>query len=148
MSVSERRRLAVELGAESGRVVLGRFDGELLELQEVHRFGNLPVRTAGTLHWDVLRLFADVLEGASAAGPFDSIGVDSWGVDFALLDRAGRLLGNPVHYRDRRTAGMVAKALRLIPAEELYSRTGTQILEINSVYQLLAMRLADDPQLA
>src|SRR5436853_5032301 len=100
------------------------------------------------MYWDVLRLFTDVLDGVRRAGQVDSIGVDTWGVDFALLDRAGRLLGNPVHYRDRRTAGMVAEALRLIPAEELYSRTGTQILEINSVYQLLAMRLADDPQLA
>jgi rhamnulokinase len=143
----ERRLLAVDLGAESGRVVLGRFDGDRLALDGIHRFANLPVTAAGTLHWDALRLFADMLDGARAAGPFDSIGVDTWGVDFALLDRAGRLLGNPVHYRDRRTAGMVAEALRRVPAEEIYSRTGIQLLQINSLYQLLAMSLEGDPQL-
>jgi len=145
--LAERRLLAVDLGAESGRVVAARFDGDRMALDEVHRFPNVPVRAAGTLHWDALRLFADLLDGARAAGPADAIGIDTWGVDFGLLDRAGRLLGNPVHHRDGRTAGMVAEALRLVPAEELYARTGAQLLEINSVYQLLAMRMAGDPQL-
>jgi rhamnulokinase len=145
--LADRRLLAVDLGAESGRVVAGRFDGGRLALEEVHRFSNVSVTVAGTLHWDALRLFADLLDGVRVAGPVDSIGVDTWGVDFALLDRAGRLLGNPVHYRDRRTAGMLAEAFRRVPAEEIYSRTGTQLLEINSLYQLLAMRLQDDPQL-
>jgi rhamnulokinase len=146
--VAERRLVAVDLGAESGRVVAGRFDGGRLALEEVHRFPNVPVAVAGTLHWDALRLFGDVLDGLRASGPAGAIGVDTWGVDFALLDRAGRLLGNPVHYRDRRTAGMVAEACRRVPAADLYARTGAQLLEINTVYQLLAMRLAGDPQLA
>ncbi|HXM58974.1 MAG TPA: rhamnulokinase family protein [Candidatus Dormibacteraeota bacterium] len=142
-----RRLAAVDLGAESGRVVAGSFDGERLGVREVHRFPNRPVAVAGTLHWDALRLFADVVDGLRAAGPVDSIAVDTWGVDFGLLDRAGRLLGNPVHYRDRRTAGMLAEADRRLPAAEAYARTGVQLLEINTVYQLLAMRLAGDPQL-
>jgi rhamnulokinase len=142
-----RQLVAVDLGAESGRVVVGRFDGSRLAIEEVHRFPNVPVRAAGTLYWDALRLFADLLDGVWAAGSVDSIGVDSWGVDFALLDRAGRLLGNPVHYRDGRTAGMVAEAVRRVPAEKIYSQTGIQLLEINSLYQLLAMRLLRDPQL-
>jgi rhamnulokinase len=145
--LADRRLLAVDLGAESGRAVVGRFDGTRLTLEEVHRFPNVPVTAAGTLYWDVLRLFSDLVDGVRAAGAVDSVGVDTWGVDFGLLDRAGRLLGNPVHYRDSRTAGMVAEALRRVPAVEIYARTGIQLLEINSLYQLLAMRLADDPQL-
>jgi rhamnulokinase len=145
--LADRRLLAVDLGAESGRVVVGRFDGMRLTLDEVHRFPNVPVTATGTLYWDALRLFSDLVDGVRAAGAVDSIGVDTWGVDFGLLDRAGRLLGNPIHYRDRRTAGMVAEALRRVPAGEIYAQTGIQLLEINSLYQLLAMRLVDDPQL-
>jgi rhamnulokinase len=145
--LADRRLLAVDLGAESGRAVVGRFDGTRLTLKEVHRFPNVPVTAAGTLYWDVLRLFSDLVDGVRAAGAVDSVGVDTWGVDFGLLDRAGRLLGNPVHYRDNRTTGMVAEALRRVPAVEIYARTGIQLLEINSLYQLLAMRLVDDPQL-
>lgn len=137
----------MDLGAESGRVVAGRFDGERLALVEVRRFPNQPVRVEGTLRWDVLRLFADLVAGAQAAGQADSVGVDTWGVDFGLIDRAGALLANPVHYRDGRTAGMLEEALRRVPAEELYARTGVQLLEINTLYQLLAMRLRGDPLL-
>ncbi len=145
--MSDRRLLAVDLGAESGRVVVGRFNGDRLVLEEVRRLPNVPVWVEGTLYWDALRLFAGLLDGLRAAGPVESIGVDGWGVDFGLLDRAGRLIGNPVHYRDGRTAGMVAEAVRQVPAEEIYSRTGTQLLEINTLYQLLAMTLRRDPQL-
>jgi rhamnulokinase len=145
--LADRRLLAVDLGAETGRVVVGRFDGVRLTLDEVRRFPNVPVTAAGTLYWDALRLFSDLVDGVRAAGAVDSIGVDTWGVDFGLIDRAGRLLGNPVHYRDRRTAGMVAAALRRVSANEIYARTGIQLLEINSLYQLLAMRLGDDPRL-
>jgi rhamnulokinase len=145
--MASRRLVAIDVGAESGRVVAGRFDGGRLALEEVHRFPNVPVMVAATLHWDVLRLFAELLDGLRAAGPVDSIGVDTWGVDFGLLDRAGRLLGNPVHYRDRRTRGMLAEAVRRVPAAEIYSRTGVQLLEINTLYQLLAMRLSNDPRL-
>ena len=100
--------VSVDLGAQSGRVAVGRLEGERLAVSTVHRFPNVPVRTRGTLHWDVLRLFDGVLEGLRAAGReggrVDSVGVDSWGVDFALLDRAGRLVQNPVCYRDTRRA--------------------------------------------
>src|SRR3954468_23420359 len=97
-----RAMAAVDLGAQSGRVAVGRFDGSRLALEEVHRFPNVPVRASGTLHWDVLRLYGDVLDGLRAASrdaTVDAVGVDSWAIDFGLLDRAGRLLQNPVHYR-------------------------------------------------
>jgi rhamnulokinase len=139
--------LAVDLGAESGRTVLGSFDGERLALEEIRRFSNRPVEVAGTLHWDVLRLYADVLDGIRAAGPVDSMGIDTWGVDFGLLDRAGRLLGNPVHYRDRRTTGMLEEALRRVPREEIYEQTGIQFIPINTLYQLMALVTSRDPQL-
>ena len=117
---------AVDLGAQSGRVALGRFDGERLSVSEVHRFPNIPVRTRGTLQWDILRLYQDVLEGLRAAGRaasrVDSIAVDSWAVDFGLLDRAGRLLGNPVHYRDARRAAAFDGVLARVPAREQIGR--------------------------
>lgn len=139
--------LAVDLGAESGRAVLGSFDGERLIVEEIRRFPNRPVELAGSLHWDVLRLYDDVLDGVRAAGPVDSVGIDTWGVDFGLLDRAGRLLGNPVHYRDRRTAGMPEEAFRRVPREEIYERTGIQFIPINTLYQLMALVTSRDPQL-
>lgn len=144
------RYAAIDLGAESGRVVVGAFDGRRLTLDEVHRFPNVPVTVAGTLHWDVLRLWGDIETGlrkAGAAGELASCGVDTWGVDFGLLDARGRLLANPVHYRDTRTAGMVDLALEAVSREELYGVTGTQLIEINTLYQLLAMARADDPLL-
>src|SRR5688572_14474492 len=94
---------AVDLGAASGRVLGGRVGPDTLDLTEVARFANAPVRVAGTLHWDVLRLYRGILDGLRMAGPVASVGVDSWGVDFGLLDADGRLLANPVHYRDDRT---------------------------------------------
>jgi rhamnulokinase len=142
-----KRLLAVDLGAESGRTVLGSFDGERLAVEEIRRFPNMPVEVGGTLQWDVLRLYADVLDGVRAAGPVESLGVDTWGVDFGLLDRAGRLLGNPVHYRDRRTAGMPEATFRLVPREEIYERTGIQFIPINTLFQLMALVTSKDPQL-
>jgi rhamnulokinase len=139
--------MAVDIGAESGRAVLGIFEGDRLTLREVSRFANRPVRVSGTLHWDILRLHAEVLDAARLAGRIDSIGIDTWGVDFALLDHAGRLLGNPVHYRDRRTEGMMQEAFRHVPRAEIYARTGIQFIQINTLYQLLALVLAEDPQL-
>ena len=141
------RVAAVDLGAESGRSVLGVFDGDRLTVEEVHRFPNRPVELAGTLHWDVLRLYSDVLDGVRAAGKVASIGIDTWGVDFGLIDRNSRLLGNPVHYRDRRTEGMIEEAIRRVPREEIYARTGIQFIPINTLYQLLAMVKSNDPQL-
>jgi rhamnulokinase len=144
------RYAAIDLGAESGRVVVGDFDGHRLSLDVVHRFANVPVSVSGTLHWDVLRLFGDISAGlrkAGAAGELASCGVDTWGVDFGLLDGRGRLLANPIHYRDARTAGMTETAFETISREELYAVTGIALMEINTIFQLLAMARADDPLL-
>lgn len=141
--------LAVDLGAESGRAVLGRFDGERMALEEVHRFPNTPVRLPDGLHWDVLRIVQEVKTGLAKAvgngGRLQSLGVDSWGVDFALLDRDGALISNPYHYRDSRTDGMDERAFDRVPKEEIYATTGIQFLPINTLYQLLAME--DSPLL-
>jgi rhamnulokinase len=135
--------LAVDLGAESGRAVLGRFDGERMALEEVHRFPNTPVRLPDGLHWDVLRIFAEIRDGlakaAKDAGRIESLGVDAWGVDFALLDRDGALISHPYHYRDARTEGMAERAFDRMPREEIYGVTGIQFMPINTLYQLLAM---------
>jgi rhamnulokinase len=142
---------AVDLGAQSGRVAVGRFDGERLGVTEVHRFPNVPVRTRGTLNWDILRLYQDVLDGLGAAaheaGRVDSIAVDSWAVDFALIDSKGRLVQNPVHYRDARRARAMDGVLARVPARELYERTGIQLMPINTVFELGAMASEADPAL-
>ena len=142
---------AVDLGAQSGRVAVGRFDGERLGVTEVHRFPNVPVRTRGTFSWDILRLYQDVLDGLGAAareaGHVDSIAVDSWGVDFALIDSKGRLVQNPVHYRDARRARAMDGVLARVPARELYDRTGIQLMPINTVFELGAMASEADPAL-
>jgi rhamnulokinase len=140
---------AVDLGASGGRVMVGQVGARQLELHEAHRFPNAPVSVLGTLHWDVLRLYQGVLDGLRAAArTFDlaSLGIDSWGVDYGLLDSGGALLGNPVHYRDARTDGMVKEVLAKITAEELYAITGVQQLSINTIYQLAAA--ARTPQLS
>ncbi len=144
------RMVAVDLGAESGRAVVGTFDGGRLALEDVHRFPNVPVTLAGTLHWDFLRLFGEVTAGlrrAAAGGPVASVGVDTWGVDFGLLDARGRLLANPVHYRDRRTEGMPGLAFAVVPHDEIYAATGIQFMPINTLYQLFSMVRAGDPLL-
>jgi rhamnulokinase len=142
---------AVDLGAQSGRVAVGRFDGERLDVTEVHRFPNVPVRTRGMLNWDILRVYRDVLDGLRAAareaGHVDSIAVDSWGVDFALIDSKGRLVQNPVHYRDARRARGMGDVLTRVPARELYDRTGIQLMPINTVFELGAMAAEADPAL-
>jgi rhamnulokinase len=141
---------AVDLGAQSGRVAVGTFDGERLVLEEAHRFANEPVRVRGTLHWDVLRLYQDALDGlrrAARRSTIDSVSVDSWAVDFGLVDRAGRLLLNPVHYRDGRRAAAVERVLARVPARELYERTGIQLLAINTIFELAAMAADRDPAL-
>src|SRR4051794_33840638 len=143
--------LALDLGAESGRGLLGQFDGERLTLGEVHRFPNGPVRMLDTLHWDVPRLFAEMKAalGKAASGHpgLDGVGVDTWGVDFGLVGRGETLLGNPVHYRDRRTEGMMELAFGLVPMERIYEVTGLQFMPINTVYQLLGMKAAGSPLL-
>ena len=142
---------AVDLGAQSGRVAVGRFDGERLGVTEVHRFPNVPVRTRDTLNWDILRVYRDVLDGLRAAareaGHVDSVAVDSWGVDFALIDSKGRLVQNPVHYRDARRARAMDGVLTRIPARELYDRTGIQLMPLNTVFELGAMAAEADPAL-
>jgi rhamnulokinase len=144
--------VAADLGAQSGRIALGRFDGERLDVSEVHRFSNVPVRTRATLSWDILRLYQDVLDGLRAAGRdagrIDSVGVDAWAVDFGLLDRSGRLLGNPVHYRDARRAAAVDGVFARIPPRELYERTGIQLMPINTIFELAGMATGNDPVLA
>ena len=138
---SSRVFAAVDLGAHSGRVALGRLERGRVALEVVHRFGNQPVWLNDGLHWDLLRLFADALDGlarAAAAAPLDGIGVDAWGVDYALLDASDRLLGTPFHYRDRRTESMIARVHARVPREELYARTGIQTMPINTVFQLMS----------
>jgi len=135
---------AVDLGASSGRVVVGSCTAHTVTLQEVHRFANVPVRVGGVLRWDVLALFRGILDGLRKAtnivGPLDSVGVDSWAVDYGLLDADGQLLGNPAHYRDARTAPAVAAALDRCGAAELYGATGAALQPFNTVFQLLADR--------
>jgi len=132
---------AVDLGASSGRVVLGHVDAQRLEIEEMHRFANVPVSVSGTLRWDVLGLFRETLAGVSAAArqaELTSIGIDSWAIDYGLLDAAGSLLGNPVHYRDPRTDGVVEQVLAVVSPEELYATTGIQLMPINTLFQLVA----------
>ena len=143
--------LALDLGAESGRGMLGRFDGERLGLEEMHRFPNGPVRMLDTLYWDLPRLFDEMKTAigktAAVKGSLDGVGVDTWGVDFGLVGRNDTLLGNPVHYRDARTDGMFDAAFKRIAKDRLYEITGLQFLPFNTVYQLLALQLSGSPLL-
>lgn len=135
---------AIDLGAESGRVMLAAFDGHRLRLEEAYRFPNVPVRVLDSLHWDPLRLFAEIKHGLGQCAKrvghsLSGIGIDTWGVDFALLGRDDELLVNPFHYRDRRTEGMMEKAFQRVSREEIFERTGIQFMPINSLYMLLSM---------
>ncbi|MGV4889975.1 rhamnulokinase [Streptomyces viridosporus] len=140
MSAAGKSCAAVDLGASSGRVMVGRVGPDSLELTEAHRFPNRPVRVPEGLRWDVLGLYAGVLDGLRAAGAVDSVGIDSWAVDYGLLDADGALLGNPVHYRDARTEGVAEKVWARMPAGELYAATGLQYAPFNTLYQLTAAR--------
>ena len=144
--------LAIDLGAESGRAMLGGFDGQRLRLSEAHRFPNVPVRLPGGLHWDVLRLWTDIKQGLSlasrkSASPLASIGLDTWGVDFGLLDQRGTLLGDPFHYRDARTDGAVEAAFRKMSRTEIFNLTGIQFMSLNTLYQLYSMVVSQSPAL-
>ena len=144
---------AVDLGAESGRVILGTLKGEQLKIEEAHRFPTGGVRLGGSIHWDVLRLWNEIKTGLSkvadqSGGGLDSIGLDTWGVDFGLLDANDNLIGNPYHYRDARTNGMMDKVFEKVPKEEVYAQTGIQFMQLNSLYQLYALVQADDPGLS
>ncbi|WP_329342333.1 rhamnulokinase [Streptomyces sp. NBC_00663] len=140
MSALVKSYAAVDLGASSGRVMVGRVGPDSLELAEAHRFVNRPVRVPEGLRWDVLSLYAGVLDGLKAAGQVNSVGIDSWAVDYGLLDADGALLGNPVHYRDSRTEGVAEKVWATVPAEELYAATGLQYAPFNTLYQLTAAK--------
>ncbi|WSQ07332.1 rhamnulokinase [Streptomyces sp. NBC_01231] len=147
MSASVKSYAAVDLGASSGRVMVGRVGPDSLELTEAHRFPNRPLRVPEGLRWDVLGLYGGVLDGLRAAGAhcggrLDSLGIDSWAVDYGLLDADGALLGNPVHYRDSRTEGVAEKVWATVPAPELYAATGLQYAPFNTLYQLTAARSA------
>ncbi len=138
-----KRVLAIDFGASSGRAILGTFDGNKISLEEVHRFSNDPVKIGDTMYWDVLRLFHEIKQGivkAKQVGDFDSIGIDTWGVDFGLIDEFGCLLENPVHYRDERTKGLIEECAQTVPNSEFYGRTGIQFMELNTVYQLYALK--------
>lgn len=138
-----KRVLAFDFGASSGRAIIGCFDGDKITLEEVHRFSNDPVSVGNTVYWDVLRLFYEIKQGivkAKIAGGFDSIGIDTWGVDFGLIDSEGKLMENPVHYRDARTVGLVDEAFKTMPKEKLYGITGIQFMELNTLFQLISLK--------
>jgi rhamnulokinase len=142
---------AVDLGAGSGRVILGRYNGATLSLEEVARFPNQPVRIDGHLHWDVRALWQGIVQGLGQAraqvGALHSVGVDAWGVDYALIDSAGTLLEQPFHYRDTRTQGVMEQICTRIAREAIYAQTGIQFLPFNTLYQLVAHRQAQPAQL-
>jgi len=144
--------LAVDLGASNGRVLAGLWDGRRFDLQELHRFPNGPVSVAGHLHTDLPRLWTEVKTGLAACAarfpePPSGISVDTWGVDYGLLDEAGKLLGNPYHYRDHRTNGVPEALYQRIPAADVYAVTGLQTLPFNTLFQLYSMVRGRDPQL-
>ena len=147
----DKKLLAFDLGAESGRGLLGTFDGQRLRLEIVHRFPNGPVRTLDTLHWDVLRLYQEMLftlrRCAAEFGGADSLGVDTWGVDFALLGRGDALLGNPRHYRDPHTETVMDEAFARVPRWDIFRQTGLQFMRFNTLFQLLALQRDRSPLL-
>lgn len=136
--MEQRNYLAIDLGAESGRTIVGSLDGKHLTLTETHRFANGPVRLNDGLHWDVLRLWSTIKDGISKSKNIASIGLDTWAVDFAFLDKNGSLLGNPFHYRDSRTDGMMEEAFKMMPRAEIFANSGLQFMQLNTLYQLLA----------
>jgi rhamnulokinase len=145
--------VAVDLGAESGRVILGKLADSRLQLQEIYRFPTNGVSLGNHLYWDILRLWSEIKFGLHQAGfqsgdSIQSIGVDTWGVDFGLLDANDNLIGNPCHYRDHRTDGMLEAVFKIISRDEVYAQTGVQFMQLNSIYQLFAMSQTGDPALS
>lgn len=140
--MQSRKVLAIDFGASGGRAMIGTLQEGKISIEEIHRFSNDPVILRGTMYWDVLRLFHEIKQSlikAKQHGKIDSIAVDTWGVDFGLLDKDGVLLENPVHYRDDRTYGMLEKSFTKIDKSEFYGITGNQFMEINTAFQLLSM---------
>ncbi len=143
--------LAVDLGASSGRTIVGSLDNGKLVLKEINRFWNGPTEVDGTLYWDFAHLFRHIQEGIVLArkeygSKLVSMAIDSWGVDFGFIDVDGELLGNPVHYRDKRTAGMFEKVFERVSQKEIFARTGIQFMELNTLYQLMSLALSDEFQ--
>lgn len=142
MNQENRQVLAFDFGASSGRAILGRLENGKIVMEEVYRFSNDPVIVGKTMYWDTLRQFFEIKQGilkAKKQGGFESIGIDTWGVDFGLLDEHGVLLENAVHYRDDRTLGMQDEVFKAIPKDELYSLTGNQFENFNTVFQLYSL---------
>src|SRR5438105_10603869 len=142
--------LAFDLGAESGRAILGSLESERLSLEQIHRFPNNPVRVLSSLYWDTLRIWHEIQQCLTIVGrerriPLAGIAVDTWGVDFALLGSDGALIENPRHYRDGRTNGVMDEAFKVLSRDEVFAQTGIQFMQINTLYQLYAMRLANSP---
>lgn len=135
--------LAVDYGASNGRAIIGEFDGKKLQLIETHRFENQPVYLTGTLYWDILRLFHElkvgIIKTLKKYNQIESIGIDTWGCDFGLLDEKCNLISNPAHYRDKRTLGLMETVRKIISDKELYEKTQAQIIEINTIYQLYSI---------
>ncbi|NLJ26304.1 MAG: rhamnulokinase [Firmicutes bacterium] len=145
-----RKFLAFDLGAESGRAIVGCFDGTKVELEVLHRFPNQPVVVMSTTYWDVLRLFYEMKEGLSLCmqkygTKIASIAIDTWGVDFGLLGANDELLGNPIHYRDPHTEGMIEEAFKIILRQELFRQTGNQFIRFNTLFQLMALARRGSP---
>jgi rhamnulokinase len=146
------RFLAIDLGAESGRAILGILKDGTLVLEELHRFPNTPVQLPNGLYWDTLRLYHEIQQALAICGrerriALDGIGIDTWGVDFALIGGDGALVDNPRHYRDGRTNGVLEKTFAKVPREEIFAETGIQFMQINTLCQLYAMKLAGSPAL-
>ena len=143
--------LAFDLGAESGRGILGCFDGKQIKLKVLHRFPNGGIQILDNLHWDIISLWREIKNTLSICAKngsnIESIGVDTWGVDFGLLDKTGHLIGLPFHYRDSRTTGVLEKVFDLIPRPSIFELSGCQFMEINTIYQLYSMVLTDSPLL-
>lgn len=148
--MAQKKMLAIDLGASSGRGIVGAFDGQKLSLKENHRFSNDPVILGGRMYWDILRIFHEIKQSIAKTvldgDAIRSIGIDTWGVDYALLDASGRMLANPYHYRDARTEGVVSYVGRFFAPSELYAQTGIQCMNFNTIFQL-ACDLRDDPKM-
>jgi len=147
--MQQHNYLAIDLGAESGRTIVGSLANGKLTLSETHRFPNKPVRLNDGLHWDVLRLWHEIQVGIAKSArdhELTSLGIDTWAVDFALLDKNGSMLGNPFHYRDTRTDGMLEQVFQRVPRAEVFAQTGIQFMQLNTLYQLLAAE-KNDPSL-
>jgi rhamnulokinase len=145
--------LGVDLGAESGRVMAGLFDGRRVRLEQIHRFPNGAISLGTTFRWDILRLWSEIQDGLTrAAAQFGdrivSVGVDTWGVDYVLLAKNGEIVAQPFHYRDSRTAGILPQAFGRVPKREIFAQTGLQFMEFNTLFQLLAFQQSNPDLLA